>query len=72
MFLIRSKKEPITLSCTMSTILIRPKDIKMTGEARSVKSILNDCLQDSGLTYEMKDEVIIIKPAPKATTKIFN
>jgi len=45
------------------------KDVNLNGSARSVKSILNDCLEGSGLTYELKDQVIIIKPAPKTNTK---
>eukprot|EP01029_Cantina_marsupialis_P025443 TRINITY_DN673_c0_g2_i1.p1 TRINITY_DN673_c0_g2~~TRINITY_DN673_c0_g2_i1.p1 ORF type:complete len:1220 (+),score=191.72 TRINITY_DN673_c0_g2_i1:3859-7518(+) len=40
-------------------------DVNLNGTPRTVKSILQDCLDGSGLTYEMKDEVIIIKPAPQ-------
>lgn len=42
------------------------KNVDLNGSAKSVKTILSDCLDGSGLTYEIRDKVIIIKPEPKS------
>lgn len=42
------------------------KNVDLNGSAKSVRTILSDCLDGSGLTYEIRDKVIIIKPEPKS------
>lgn len=42
------------------------KNVDLNGSAKSVKTILSDCLNGSGLTYEIRDKVIIIKPETKS------
>lgn len=41
------------------------KAISLSGPPRSVKQILTECLKESGLTYEIRDRLIIIKPVAK-------
>ncbi|MFA9370661.1 MAG: SusC/RagA family TonB-linked outer membrane protein [Labilibaculum antarcticum] len=42
-------------------------DVTISASPKSVKTILTDCLKNTGLTYEIRDEVIIIKPVAKPT-----
>ncbi|WP_461640491.1 SusC/RagA family TonB-linked outer membrane protein [Labilibaculum euxinus] len=59
---------------TNYTFLYNVDDIKevnnvtISASPKSVQTILTDCLKDTGLTYEIRDEVIIIKPAAKPVT----
>ena len=59
---------------TNYTFLYNVDDIKeinnvnISASPKSVKTILTDCLKDTGLTYEIRDEVIIIKPQAKKET----
>lgn len=39
--------------------------VSFHAEGVAVKTVLETCLRNSGLTYEVQDNVIIIKPAPK-------
>lgn len=41
-------------------------DVTISASPKSVKTILTDCLKNTGLTYEIRDEVIIIKPEAKS------
>ncbi|MCU4174655.1 carboxypeptidase-like regulatory domain-containing protein [Carboxylicivirga sp. N1Y90] len=41
------------------------KDVTLSSESSSVEEVLNICLHNSGFTYEVQDNVIIIKPMPK-------
>ncbi|WP_101261584.1 SusC/RagA family TonB-linked outer membrane protein [Labilibaculum filiforme] len=56
---------------TNYTFLYNVDDIKdvnnvtISAAPKSVKTILTDVLKDTGLTYEIRDEVIIIKPEAK-------
>jgi TonB-linked SusC/RagA family outer membrane protein len=47
--------------------IVEVNNVNLNGTPQTVKAILEDCLEGSGLDYEMKDDVIIIKPAPKQT-----
>lgn len=40
------------------------RNINLTGIPKSVREILQECLIGSGLAYEIRDKVIIIKPDP--------
>jgi hypothetical protein len=42
-------------------------DVNISASPKSVQTILTDCLKNTGLTYEIRDEVIIIKPVAKPT-----
>lgn len=42
-------------------------DVSISASPKSVQTILTDCLKNTGLTYEIRDEVIIIKPEAKST-----
>ncbi|NOU60855.1 SusC/RagA family TonB-linked outer membrane protein [Marinifilum caeruleilacunae] len=44
------------------------KGINLSGPPKSVKDILTQCLSESGLTYEIRDRLIIIKPESNGKT----
>lgn len=44
------------------------RNINLSGIPKSVRAILQECLTESGLTYEIRDRVIIIKPDPNANS----